>query len=199
VWKTFSCADRFKIYSAINKPVTFSPDGKRIVCDNSRPEANAFLGPFFYVIKVFDAGSGAELLRISPDEEPRDTAPDLLLFSPDGKRLLAATSPPTIWDSVSGQKLLSLNGHSGTVVAGAFTTDGKRIATAGQDGTIRLWDYDSGQELFSISTATPQQFLLFCDQGRKLISADAHGVITIWDASRKMPIERAESATPATN
>jgi WD40 repeat protein len=44
-----------------------------------------------------------------------------------------------LWDTVSGQELLTLRQETGfhRVV---FSPDGKRLAGAGDDGTIIIWD-----------------------------------------------------------
>ena len=49
----------------------------------------------------------------------------------------------------------SLKGHTGSVRSAAFSPDGKRIVTASEDNTARLWDAESGKEIAGRSKAIP--------------------------------------------
>ena len=42
----------------------------------------------------------------------------------------------------SGKELLTLRGHSGSVNGVAYSPDGKRLATASQDGTVQVYAID---------------------------------------------------------
>jgi WD40 repeat protein len=67
-------------------------------------------------------------------------------FSPDGKRLASGSFDQTVkvWDTTTGQEMLTLKGHTVSVLSVAFSADGKRLASAagegGKAGEFKVWD-----------------------------------------------------------
>ncbi|MCS6835610.1 MAG: protein kinase [Anaerolineae bacterium] len=76
----------------------------------------------------------------------------------------------------------TLEGHEGRVWSVAYSSDGRLIASGGQDSTIRLWNAQTGQLLsfFKVPEGGRIYDLKFFPDGQRLASVFDNGWIMIW-------------------
>jgi WD40 repeat protein len=109
------------------------------------------------------------------------------VLSPDGK---TCACPATAygdygvrrWDLATGQELPKLEGHNGSVVAIAFSPDGKVLASASADSTVRLWDAKTHKLLATLRGHTDRlACIAFSSDGRTLGSGGRDKAVRLWD------------------
>jgi WD40 repeat protein len=94
-----------------------------------------------------------------------------------------------------------LTGHTDEVFSAVFHPDGKRLASAGRDQAIWLWDLSTGEAVARLVGHTDYVFsLAFSPDGATLVSGSGDGTVRIWDtqrpARRHLARREAESFRP---
>ena len=156
-----------RTFTGLVERLALSPDGRRIACAAQSGR-----------LRILDASTGKELLKLDPDDPPFVTG---VAFSPDGRRV---ASTGVVFDAVTGQRVLELNERSADM---AFSPDGARIATA--DGTtVKVWDAATGQLLNTLRGQVGVCRVAFSPDGRCIATGGLeYGAIKVWDA--QMPQE----------
>jgi WD40 repeat protein len=107
-------------------------------------------------------------------------------FSPDGTRIVTASSDGTawLWDAETGVLLLTLERHTSYVLSCAFSPNGKRIVTASNDKTARVWDAETGALLTTLEGHTGIVYsCAFSPDGKRIATASGDKTARLWNVA----------------
>lgn len=89
--------------------------------------------------------------------------------------------PPIVLITASGDEK---KGHTSAIYGVAFSPQGKRLASASRDETLKLWDAATGQMLLALEGHTDTvTSVAFSPDGQRLASASRDKTVRVWDAA----------------
>jgi WD40 repeat protein len=120
----------------------------------------------------------------------------VLTFSPDNKFVIAARNVLSdrgvfilsIWDAVTGKEIGQMPEnsepeHTGVISSMAFSPDGRLLATASMDHSIRFWDFAQRKRIAALHGHLSEVWTLaFSADSKTLISGSKDGSVNLWEA-----------------
>ena len=158
--------------------VTFSADGTVLASADGEG-----------AVRTWSVASGKPLTSY---QAPQKTAFLGVALGRDG-RVAAASEARRVylWDE---QGLRTFRGHNHRIQGIAFSPDGRILASASSDWTVKLWDVNASQEFRSLPVQSDRMLgASFSADGRHLTDVALDGTIRLWDVKNVKRIERWEA------
>jgi WD40 repeat protein len=113
--------------------------------------------------------------------------------SPDGKYAVAGSenNDVTLWELETGRLMRTFPGHTGRIIALAFTPDGKHVLSGAEDRTVRKWDLEIGKLEYGHLLPNNTISINFSRNGKYVLSGTEYsyqreyqpGVVNLWKIS----------------
>jgi WD40 repeat protein len=122
------------------------------------------------------------------------------IFSPDSRvvALIPYSSGVALWDTASGRLLRTLTQRP-HFMASAFSEDGRMMVTGHKDGTVRIWDIETGavslaaaprgkSKTGKVEDPDPIRTVWVDPRGELFVTSDGGGTVTVWSLTTKKPV-----------
>jgi WD40 repeat protein len=153
----------------------YSPDGKTLAWGRS-PQS----------VRLRDLATGKEQFLAGFNM----TIVRTIAFSPDSKMIAMAGNHRGnqgkvdnvihVWNIAQRKEVHQLRGHGQNVYHVAFSSDGKLLASTGQDGTVRLWSVATGKQLFAHRNEEQAALSVTFSPDGNTLAMTAGKTVTLW-------------------
>jgi WD40 repeat protein len=192
IWDVATCRETFKLEGKDVLSVAFSPAGDRLAIGGTNGGS----------VKIFDVAKGKQVDLL--EGQAGDDVVFAVSYSPDGGMIAVASldlqtnygkagnaikagngATITLWNLTPGKPATvarRFKGIIGAIWSVEFSPNGKILAAATEEKTVRLWDVASGQEREPLRGHTNiVHGVAFSPDGKRLASASMDQTLMLWD------------------
>jgi WD40 repeat protein len=143
-------------------------------------------------VEIRDLGSGETISTLT------EHSPNLvrgLTFDSTGDFLVTASDDATaiVWDTATLEPIHRLEGHAAAIVNADFDPNRPEVATAGFDGTVKIWNVETGILRLTLSAPGALSDIAYSPDGRYLAAIGPEGFVTVYMRDVDELVAEAES------
>lgn len=154
--------------------IEFTEQGRQLAVPSQQKSLEFFDVATGELVRTLDAGS----------EKLRGVA-----LSPNGRLAAAIGSDAVVnvWDLTYGELLSDrFVGHADMVQQILFLAGGDRIATGSLDGSVRVWDGNTGEQQYAVHHDRWVTALAASRDGTRLLSASFDDTVRLWESGQEV-------------
>jgi WD40 repeat protein len=122
--------------------VAFSPDNQLLVTGGFREEST----------ELWDTASGQLIAELDGAMRLMADGGEIDPFSSDSRFVFTTSGKDArLWDAATGRLKFVLRGHEKDVISAAFSPDNMLLATGSEDGTVKLWNTQTGEPITTLT------------------------------------------------
>ncbi|HIF33465.1 MAG TPA: hypothetical protein EYQ75_17835 [Planctomycetaceae bacterium] len=153
------------------------------------PKGQQIAGGGLDGVLIWNVESQERIVQVSPSTLPHDIAfsPDGTLlavaecgYHPDARKRRYVPCVVSVWNIGTGERTFALEGNRRDVHSVSFSPDGKTIASGGKDGSIRIWDTNTGEQLKTWSAGSSVADVVYLTDGKLIASTGDSGSVRLW-------------------
>lgn len=153
--------------------VAFNPDGDQLLYSTTNGSG--------FDVSLVDVATQHEIHHWSGQGDGID-----VFFTADANPMVSKTSDEQsfdvmLWNALTGRTRLTLKGHQQSIYQTLLNADRTILGTASYDGTVRLWDMQTGTNLVLLPNGnTAALGMAFSRDSRLLVTSNADGRLFEW-------------------
>jgi WD40 repeat protein len=156
--------------------VAISPDGAKLFAVRSGQGG----------IHCWSLPEGQALSRVLLDQAPHREAPHMT-WSPDCRFILSpvwdGAGDFIAWDSATGEVVKTFRGHRSPPNEIVMSADGQQLLSCAPDNSVRVWDWQSGEEVLSLDDRVGVECVAFSPDGAHFLTGWQDGAVRLHETA----------------